>query len=97
MEGWKDFLDELGWLPPDLYQFVRIAPGDPQAAAIRTVLPRPDYPFYIALHPVTNAQYAHFLEAGDYAEEGLWSDFRSSLKTARRCRVRPGATRGRNG
>jgi len=94
MEGWKDFLDELGWLPPDLYQFVRIAPGDPQAAAIRTVLPRPDYPFYIALHPVTNAQYAHFLEAGDYAEEGLWSDF---PKFAEDSQAMPGQTWGDEG
>jgi len=89
-----DTLDELGWLPPDLYQFVRIAPGDPQAAAIRTVLPRPDYPFCIGLHPVTNAQYARFLEAGDYAEERLWSDL---PKFAEDSQPMPGQTWGDEG
>ena len=57
-----DTLDELGYLPDDLYEFVEI---------------RSDVlsPCYFAKHPVTNLQYKRFLNAPDYADEKYWIDF----------------------
>lgn len=62
-------LDSLGWIPPDLYDFVHVSPlPHPQTGKGSGV--RAD--FYIAKYPVTNLQYARFLEAPDYADETLW-------------------------
>ena len=55
-------LDRLGWLPDDLDAFVRIdGPGGG---------------FYVAKYPVTNHQFARFMNAGGYEEQGKrwWSD-----------------------
>jgi formylglycine-generating enzyme required for sulfatase activity len=70
-----DALDELGWTPDDLYRFVLVDPGDPVASAIQTSLARPDYSFYISLHPVTNMQYERFVKAHDFADPDLWRGF----------------------
>jgi formylglycine-generating enzyme required for sulfatase activity len=65
-----DALDALGHLPPDLYRFLPIDPAR---------LPAPPDPtppaFYLGQHPVTNAQYARFLQAEDFADRALWVDF----------------------
>jgi formylglycine-generating enzyme required for sulfatase activity len=55
-----DTLDELGWLPDDLYTFVPIPHDKPR--------------FYIARYPVINVQYRQFLEAKDFAEKEFWID-----------------------
>jgi formylglycine-generating enzyme required for sulfatase activity len=55
-------LDELGWSPPDLYRLIPIP--DDQAPQ-----------FLMAKYPVTNAQYARFLQAEDFADPQLWRGF----------------------
>ena len=58
-----DVLDELGYTPDDLYQFIPVpVPGLPS-------------PVYFAKYPVTNAQYARFLDADDFADPELWQNF----------------------
>ena len=56
-----DTLDELGYIPPDLYRYLPI--------------PHPQTPFHIAKYPVTNVQYQRFLDAPDFAEKGYWVNF----------------------
>jgi len=58
-----DVLDRWGYRPPDLYTFVPI-PDEADRPA-----------FYIAKYPVTNEQYARFLEAEDFADPDLWRGF----------------------
>ncbi len=65
-----DVLDELGYLPPDLYRFLPIDPARLASAASR--LPSL---FYLGQYPVTNAQYARFLGAEDFADRALWAGF----------------------
>lgn len=56
-----DVLDTL-WLPSDLHVF--------------TPIPGPDQPqFWLARYPVTNAQYARFLQAEDFGREVYWTGF----------------------
>ena len=56
-----DALDELGYLPPDLYAFVPVA----QDNILR----------YFAKYPVTNAQYARFLNVENFSSKSLWTGF----------------------
>lgn len=71
-----DTLDELGYVPDDLYEFVEIRSNDfsrskdnaKTATEVATTL-------YFAKHPVTNLQYKRFLDAPDYADEKYWLDF----------------------
>ena len=56
-----DILDELGYLHPDLHRFVPI--GNRQSQ------------IYIGMFPVTNRQYARFLNAPDFADPALWRNF----------------------
>jgi formylglycine-generating enzyme required for sulfatase activity len=62
-----DVLDEL-WTPPDLYAFVPVVGRD--------AIP----PYAIGKYPVTNAQYARFLEADDFHEKKYWVDFPKFLE-----------------
>jgi formylglycine-generating enzyme required for sulfatase activity len=50
----------------DLYRFIKIDLGSHSPAP---------YPFWIAKYPVTNRQYARFLQADDFAKEEYWLDF----------------------
>jgi formylglycine-generating enzyme required for sulfatase activity len=59
-----ELLNDLGWLPPDLDDFVHI----PSTLDLR--LRTSD--FYLNKYPVTNLQYARFLSAPDYADESFW-------------------------
>jgi len=54
-----DVLDELGWLPPDLSEFVEVKPAGQS-------------PFWIGKYPVTNAQYERFLQPENFADRSLW-------------------------
>ncbi len=58
-----DVLDSLGYVPDDLYTFVKI-PGDKKTPT-----------FWMGKYPVTNAQYARFLKPENFADESLWTDF----------------------
>jgi formylglycine-generating enzyme required for sulfatase activity len=63
-----DTLDELGWLPEDLYEFVEISKtSNPQTNQLTN-----QPPFALAKYPVTNLQYQRFLDAEDYADPALW-------------------------
>lgn len=65
-------LGELGWLPDDLDEMVRIPAGKflysdkDQTQEIRQ-------PFEIAKYPVTNAQFKNFIRAEGYSTERWWS------------------------
>ena len=55
-------LDVLGYIPDDLNKFTPLSNGE-----------EPE--FYIATYPVTNFQYAQFLNADDYIDSALWQNF----------------------
>jgi formylglycine-generating enzyme required for sulfatase activity/energy-coupling factor transporter ATP-binding protein EcfA2 len=65
-------LGRLGWLPEDLDDWVEIPPGkflygdDRQTRDI-------ERGYWIGKYPVTNLQYARFVEAGGYDDEQWWS------------------------
>ena len=69
-----DILDELGYLHPDLYRFVRLDDGR-QTTDNRATVHRPLSTVYIGTFPVTNRQYARFLNAPDFADPALWRNF----------------------
>ena len=66
-------LGNLDWRPADLDAFVEVPPGpflygddkEPREIAHR---------YWIAKYPVTNAQYARFIEDGGYQRREFWSD-----------------------
>jgi len=59
-----EVLDELGWLPTDLNAWIQIP---------KSVESRPSV-FYAAKYPVTNAQYARFIEADGYNNLEYWPE-----------------------
>jgi len=80
--GWV--LGRLGWRPNDLDAFVPIPSGvflmgsreDDEDAWNNEKPQRPveiPYPFWMAKYPITNAQFARFVEAGGYREPRWWS------------------------
>jgi formylglycine-generating enzyme required for sulfatase activity len=50
-------LDTLGWVPPDLQNFIHVQ-GEEN--------------FWIAKYPVTNWQYMQFVSSADYVDSSLW-------------------------
>jgi formylglycine-generating enzyme required for sulfatase activity len=72
-----DLLNDLGWTPPDLYDFMPVYNTD-TAHKVRWNLTDPDplnstHPsFFLAKHLTTNHQYARFLAADDYADPEIW-------------------------
>jgi formylglycine-generating enzyme required for sulfatase activity len=57
-------LDRLGWLPDDLDDWVEVGVADTESQA--------PGPVYVARYPVTNAQFARFIDAGGYEDERWW-------------------------
>jgi formylglycine-generating enzyme required for sulfatase activity/energy-coupling factor transporter ATP-binding protein EcfA2 len=66
-------LGRLGWQPEDLDAFVEIAPG-PFLYGEKKERRQVSLRFWMGKYPVTNAQYARFIEAGGYLRRELWSD-----------------------
>jgi formylglycine-generating enzyme required for sulfatase activity len=65
-------LGTLGWRPEDLDAFVEIPPGSflyGDKKEEREIAQR----YWIGRYPVTNAQYARFVEAGGYKQQAYWS------------------------
>lgn len=62
-------LGRMEWLPEDMDAFVQVCPPDmnkpPSAHPVR---------YWIGKYPVTNAQYARFVEAGGYTRQTLWRE-----------------------
>jgi hypothetical protein len=54
-------LDELGWLPEELYRFLPFLENE-----------KPE--LYAGKYPVTNIQYERFLKSPDFGEKELWYD-----------------------
>ncbi len=71
--GAAEVLDRLGWPPSDLDAWIWI---DSPSPASRGRGPGGEGRIWIAKYPVTNAQFAHFIAAGGYEEQGRrwWSD-----------------------
>jgi formylglycine-generating enzyme required for sulfatase activity len=57
-----DTLDELGYIPDELYKFIPV----PNAKSSN---------FYISKYPVANAQYERFLKPENFQNKDLWVDF----------------------
>ena len=78
--GAADVLDALGWLPKDLYQFVRVRSDDVSRSASAsqeraTGVATTKIDFWIGKYTVTNLQYARFVQADDFADPELWRGF----------------------
>jgi formylglycine-generating enzyme required for sulfatase activity len=65
-------LGRLDWRPEDLDAFVEVPAGtflygdENKECEI-------SYPYWVAKYPVTNAQYARFIQAGGYQQQDYWS------------------------
>ena len=65
-------LGKLGWQPDDLDTFIKIPAGkflygdEKEEREIKN-------PFWMAKYPVTNLQFARFIQADGYEEKGFWS------------------------
>ncbi len=71
-------LGRSGWRPDDLDDFVEVPPGrflygDDLYGGEKKRREIP-YRYWIAKYPVTNAQYAHFVDDGGYSERRWWSE-----------------------
>jgi formylglycine-generating enzyme required for sulfatase activity/energy-coupling factor transporter ATP-binding protein EcfA2 len=66
-------LGRLGWGPDDLDAFIEIAPG-PFLYGDEKKRKEIPYRYWMARYPVTNAQYARFVEDGGYQCRELWSE-----------------------
>jgi len=65
-------LGRLGWRPADLDEFIEIAPGPFSYGDDKKPREMPRR-YWIAKYPVTNVQYAHFVEAKGYDNQQWWS------------------------
>ncbi len=66
-------LGRLGWRPPDLDRFVEVASGDflfGVKKEKRSIACR----YWVAKYPVTNFQFARFVQEGGYQRHEYWSD-----------------------
>jgi formylglycine-generating enzyme required for sulfatase activity len=80
-------LGSLGWRPPDLERFVEVPPGEFLFGRKKEARRIP-YRYWIARYPVTNLQFARFVQAGGYQRREFWSEagweWRSGKYDARR-------------
>lgn len=66
-------LGRLGWRPDDLDELVEISAGDFLFGKDRRIANIP-YRYWIGKYPVTNWQYARFVEDGGYRRREFWSE-----------------------
>ncbi len=66
-------LGRLGWRPADLDRFVEVPAGE-FLFGHRKEKQRLEYRFWIGKYPVTNAQFARFVQAGGYQNREFWSE-----------------------
>ncbi len=66
-------LGDIGWLPEDLDAFVEIPAGSFLYGDDKISREIP-YRYWMGKYPVTNYQFARFIEAGGYAETQWWSE-----------------------
>ena len=66
-------LGRLGWLPHDVDAFVEVPPGQFTFGDEWKKREIP-YRFWIAKYPVTNAQYARFMQDGGYRRREFWGE-----------------------
>ena len=64
---------DLGWVPENLDAWVEIPTGPFQYGDEKETGEIP-YRYWIGKYPVTNLQFARFLDAGGYARREFWSD-----------------------
>ena len=65
-------LGRLGWLPGDLDEFLEVPAGEFLYGEEKRKRRMPQ-PFWIGKYPVTNAQYARFIDDKGYERQELWS------------------------
>jgi formylglycine-generating enzyme required for sulfatase activity len=66
-----DLLDELEWLPEDLFELIFITDFSESNASPQARKKE----FWIGKYPVTNIQYERFLNADDFLDPVLWKGF----------------------
>lgn len=66
-------LGTTGWLPDDLDVFLPVA-DEPFLYGEQPVETKLGHAFWIAKYPVSNAQFARFIDDGGYARDELWDD-----------------------
>ncbi|MBI5839731.1 MAG: SUMF1/EgtB/PvdO family nonheme iron enzyme [Chloroflexi bacterium] len=66
-------LGRLGWRPGDLDRFAELPAGEFQAG-IRKEAKEVPHKYWIGKYPVTNIQYARFVQEGGYQNREYWSD-----------------------
>ena len=66
-------LGRLGWRPADLDRFVEVSSGK-FIYGIKKQKSEIPYKYWVAKYPVTNAQFARFVQAGGYQAQEFWSD-----------------------
>jgi formylglycine-generating enzyme required for sulfatase activity len=63
----------LGWRPPDLDRFAEVPAGDFLFGVKKEKRSIP-YRYWIAKYPITNFQFARFVQEGGYQRREYWSD-----------------------
>jgi len=66
-------LGRLGWRPTDLDRFADVPAGAYQAG-VRKEAADIQYAYWVAKYPVTNIQYARFVQEDGYKTQEYWSD-----------------------
>lgn len=69
-----DLLGRLGWTPKLQEGDLLLAPAGSEPTGLDAFRPVPGMDVWMGKYPVTNRQFAHFIEAGGYDCQEYWSD-----------------------